>query len=342
MATRNLVFSVILLMVSLLFSLIVGEMGLRLMGYAGAPESVIGNIRQIDDPILNWRFVPNSTVQDGKVVSHYNSAGFRDREHDTAKPVGITRIVVVGDSVTEGNGVGQDALFVSHIQALLGSKYEIINLGMSGLNTPQEIHLLGVEGVKYEPDVVVVNFVLNDCDFFSKYQGAERFQIEKDSKIGLFGDMVIDPQFKRWLKSSALIYLVKGRVEHLLGLVMGKEEKNYYAALWDNPECRKRVSSGFDTLQKLQQQHRFAVHILLWPLLVDYKHYEFSFIHEWVTQMAEQRGFKVLDLLLVYSSKWYRDLQVTAEDNVHPNGDGHKLAAKSYVEWSLSSVNAMN
>lgn len=339
MVMRNFLFGASLLMTSLLFSMVVGEVGLRFLGYAGAPESVIGNIRQVDDPILNWRFVPNSTVQDGKVVSHYNSAGFRDREHDGIKPVGVNRIVVLGDSVTEGNGVGQDALFVSHIQALLGSKYEIINLGMSGLNTPQEIHLLEIEGVKYEPDVVVVNFVLNDCDFFSKYQGAERFEKEKDSKIGLLGDIVIDPRFKRWLKSSALIYLVKGRVEHLLGLVTGKEEKNYYAALWDNTECRKRVSSGFDTLQKIQQQHRFAVHILLWPMLVDYKHYEFSSIHQLVTQMAEQRGFKVLDLFSVYSSKWYRDLQVTAEDNVHPNEEGHRLSAQTYVQWSrLSST----
>jgi lysophospholipase L1-like esterase len=337
MVTRNLFLSLILLVVSLLFSVVVGEVGLRFLGYAGAPEFLIGNIRQIDDPILNWRFVPNSTVQDGNVVSHYNSTGFRDTEHAATKPVGITRIVVVGDSVTEGSGLSQDDLFVSHIQALLGSKYEIINLAMSGLNTPQEIHVLEIEGLKYEPDVVVLNFVLNDCDFSSEHQGAERFRKEKDSKIGLLGDMAIDPRFKRWLKSSALIYFVKGRVEHLLGLITGKEEKNYYIALWDTPECRKKVSSGFDTLRKLQHEYRFAVHILLWPLLVDYKHYEFSFIHEWVAQMAEQRGFKVLDLLPVYSSKWYRDLQVTAEDNVHPNGDGHRLSAQAYVDWSRKS-----
>jgi lysophospholipase L1-like esterase len=343
MATKNLVFSLILLMVSLPFSLIVGEIGLRLLGYAGAPGSLIGNTRTVDDPILNWRFVPNSTVQDGKVVYHYNSAGFRDREHAAAKPVGITRIVVVGDSVTEGSGVEQDALFVSRIQALLGSKYEILNLGMSGLNTPQEIHLLEIEGMKYEPDVVVVNFVLNDCDFFSKHQGGVRYRKEKGSKIGLLGDMAIDPQFKRWLKSSALIYFVKGRVEQLAGLITGKEEKNYYVWLWDTPECHKRILSGFDTLQKLQQQHRFAVHILIWPLLVDYKHYEFSLIHEWVTQMAEQRGFKVLDLLPVYSSKRYRDLQVTAEDNIHPSGEGHRLSAQAYVDWSrqLSTLRSL-
>src|SRR5262249_23605104 len=244
------------------------------------------------------------------------------------------RIVVVGDSVTEGSGVKQEEVFVNYVQALLGSRYEVINLAMSGLNTPQEIHLLEVEGLKYTPDVIIVNFVLNDCDFFSEFHAAEHFQNRQDTKIGLFGDITIDPRFKRFLKSSALIYFVKARAEHLLGVISGKEEKNYYTALWDNPECRKRILASFDSLQKLHEQHGFAVHVLLWPFLINYDHYEFALIHKWVAQMAEQRGFKVLDLLSVYSSKWYRDLQVTAEDNIHPNGVGHRLSAQTYVDWS--------
>lgn len=331
---RNALFSAALLMGSLLVSMIVGEFGLRMLGYAGAPESIIGNIRHVDDPILNWRFVPNSIVRDGKVVYRYNSAGFRDMEHDVKKTVDVKRVVVVGDSVTEGSGVRQEEMFTTHLQSLLGPRYEVINLGMSGLNTPQEIHLLEIEGIKYEPDVVVVNFVLNDCDFYSELRAAERFQSEKDAKIGLLGDVAIDPRFKRLLKSSALIHFVKGRVEYLLGLVTGKEEKNYYSALWDNPECHKRVSAGLDALQELQQEHRFDVHVLLWPLLVDYQHYEFSHVHQWVTRLAEERGFKVLNLMPVYSSRWYRHLQVTTEDNVHPNGEGHRLSAQAYVDWS--------
>lgn len=337
MTTRNFAFSLILLIVSLIFSFIIGEISLRLLGYAGAPESLIGNIRHIDDPILNWRFVPNSTVQDGNVVSHYNSAGFRDVEHAVEKPLHVTRVAVVGDSVTEGSGVRQEELFASHLQALLGSGYEIINLGMSGLNTPQEIHILDVEGMKYAPDVVVVNFILNDCDFFSEFRATERFQNEKDAKIGLFGDITVDPRLKRWLKSSALVYFVKGRMEYLQGMITGKEEKNYYVSLWDNPECHRRVLSGFDALKALQEHSRFDVHVLIWPLLMNYELYGFSHVHAWVKENAAQRGFKVLDLLPVYSSRRYRDLQVTAEDNAHPNGEGHRLSAQAYVDWSRQS-----
>lgn len=202
MLTRNLVFSLVLLMVSLLFSLVVGEMGLRLLGYAGAPESLIGNIRHVGDPVLNWRFVPSLPVQEGKVIARYNSTGFRDVEHNVEKPSPVTRVVVVGDSVTGRAGVRQEELFASYVQAFLGSKFKIIDLGMSGLNIPQEIYIYDVEGMKYEPDIVVVNFILNDCDFFSEFHTGKQYQKEKDAKIGLLGDIIIDPRLKRWSKGS--------------------------------------------------------------------------------------------------------------------------------------------
>ena len=152
--------------------------------------------------------------------------------------------------------------------------------------------------------------------------------------MGLLGDMAIDPRVKRWLKSSALIYFVKSRIEYIKGLVTGKEETNYYTALWQSPECRKRVVAGFDHLRSLLQDYNFAVHVVIWPLLMEYGQYEFSGIHSWIMEMAEQRGCHLLDLRSTYASKPYRELQVTAEDNVHPNGEGHRLAAQAYVDWS--------
>lgn len=330
--TANIFMSAMLLFGSLAVSAVLGEATLRSLGYAGAPESQIGNIRLVDDPILNWRFIPNSRVQDGRVVLSYNSAGFRDREHEKKKPPGVKRLVVLGDSVTEGSGVEGDDIFSSRLQKSLGPRYEVINLGMSGLNTPQEVHILEVEGLGYDPDVVIVNFVLNDCDFFSEFHAAKQFTQDKDTKIGLLGDISIDPRIKRLLKSSALIYFVKSRVEHLVGMITGRGESNYYLNLWNQDHCYQRVSAGFDKLQELRLAKSFEVHLIIWPLLVDFRTYAFAQIHERVRHEAEQRGFRVLDLVDTYSAMSYRKLQVTAEDNVHPNGTGHRLAVEAYVD----------
>jgi lysophospholipase L1-like esterase len=319
---------------SLLTASIMGEVLLRMLGYAGAPESRIGNIHLVNDPILNWRFIPYSRVQDGKVVYEYNSAGFRDREHSKQKLPGVTRVAILGDSVTEGAGVEADEIFSSRLQQLLGPQHEVINLGMSGLNTPQEAHVLEVEGLDYDPDVIIVSFVLNDCDFFSEFHAATQFNQAKDTKIGLLGDISVDPRIKRLLKSSAFIYFMKSRIEHLVGMITGKGESNYYFNLWSQDYCYQRMAEGFDKLKDLQARKSFEVHVIIWPLLVDYKPYAFAHIHERVRHEAEKRGFKVLDLLDAFKPLSYRNLQVTAEDNVHPNGEGHRLAAERYAAWS--------
>ncbi len=322
-----------LLLGSLLVSFVLGEGLLRSLGFAGAPQANIGNVKLVDDPVLNWRFVPHSVVKDGGVLYTYNSEGFRDLERRTEKAPGITRVLVVGDSVTEGSGVKFEDLFAVQLQNQLGGGYEVINLAMSGLNTPQEVHLLEVAGLQYKPDVVVLNFVLNDCDFFSEFHASKRFLEEKDGKIGLLGDIKVDPRTKRLIKSSALIYFVKGRVEHLLGLVAGKEESNYYLDLWNQPDCHKRIAEGFERLGELRSRNSFKVQVLIWPLLVDYKKYAFSQAHQKVKDEAERRGFEVLDLRDAFGVFPYRHLQVTAEDNVHPNELGHRVAVDAYVAW---------
>src|SRR6478609_11526720 len=105
-----------LLITSLLTAMGLTEVGLRLLGYAGAPQSIMGNIRMVDDSVLNWRFIPNSVVRDGSLAYRYNDSGFRDINHSVAKPADITRVLVIGDSVTEGSGVGQDQIFTHYVQ----------------------------------------------------------------------------------------------------------------------------------------------------------------------------------------------------------------------------------
>jgi lysophospholipase L1-like esterase len=176
-------------------------------------------------------------------VYGFNSAGFRDIEHEVAKPPQMTRVVVIGDSVTIGYGVNADETFTAHARRLLGAGFELVNIGMSGLNAPQVVHLLAVEGMRYRPDVVVMNFVLNDCDFYTRHKAAIEHTRRKDEEINLLG-IKVDPRFKRLLKTSALVYFVNQRMEQLFG-----EEDvphgDYVLRIWGMPENRQKISDLF-------------------------------------------------------------------------------------------------
>ena len=333
--------ALLLLLVSIGLCLALIEVALRLLGHRGEPISRINNIYLVDDPILDWRYIPNSEVRSARVVYRYNNAGFRDTNHTLRKPAGLERIVVLGDSVTEGYEVDWKDVFAQVLKSRLGDQYEVINIAAGGLNTPQEIHLFEHVGSRYSPDLVILNFVLNDVDFYTRFAAAQRAAEEGDARIATL-NLPISPSLKRLLKSSALIYFVKDRVEGLRESLAGAEQPSddYYERIWAKEENRRKVTDGFSKLAELHRNGHFEVVVMIWPLITDYRSYRFASIHTWVAQEATRVGFPVIDLLPRFSSVPYRELRVSAEDSVHPNALGHRLGAEEFLGWYRSTDRA--
>lgn len=307
------------------------EVVLRLLGHQGAPHATIDNAYLVDDSVLDWRYRPNSQRKSGRIVYSFNGAGFRDVEHQLPKPPGRFRIVVVGDSVTEGSGVRFEEMFSRVLQSRLGPSYEVITLAQGGLNTPQEIHLLEKHGLAYEPDLVILNFVLNDCAVPTRLANARRYMARKDSELGILFGLPIDPRVKRLLKRSAFLYFVKDRVSELPGRLLGKTE-DWFVRVWQHESSRGRVVEGFDRLALVAEKRNFDVALLIWPILMDYAHYSLRDVHGWVAHEARSRGFSVIDLLPEFSRAGVIHLKGAAEDGVHPNALGHRKAVEALLE----------
>ncbi|NLF78200.1 MAG: SGNH/GDSL hydrolase family protein [Chloroflexi bacterium] len=96
-----------------------------------------------------------------------NAQGLRDRTYPYAKPAGVFRILILGDSFVEGFQVAQDATFEARLEAQLNageamSPIEVINGGVSRYGTDNALAFLEHEGLKYEPDLVIYVFYPND------------------------------------------------------------------------------------------------------------------------------------------------------------------------------------
>ena len=95
-----------------------------------------------------------------------NSHGYRDVEHAFEKPAGVFRLVLIGDSVAEGRDVDADSSFGRVLERELNARhdgrYEVILLARLGYSTSQEIVLLEEEAFRYQPDLVVWSYCLND------------------------------------------------------------------------------------------------------------------------------------------------------------------------------------
>jgi hypothetical protein len=90
-----------------------------------------------------------------------NRKGYRGREHDLARTPGVARVVMLGDSITFGPGVDDTETF-SHRLDSLPNGPEVVNLGVMGYGTDQELLKLEREGLAFDPDVVILHFCLHN------------------------------------------------------------------------------------------------------------------------------------------------------------------------------------
>jgi lysophospholipase L1-like esterase len=102
------------------------------------------------------------------------SHGMRNRETPLAKPAGVFRILVLGDSVAFGWGVAEKESFPRVLEERLarlglppGKQVEVINSAVPGWGLHDEVHFLREKGMRYEPDLVLAVLVNNDVPSLS-------------------------------------------------------------------------------------------------------------------------------------------------------------------------------
>jgi len=146
--------------------------------------------------------------REGDAWVSVNQAGFRDREHPVAKPPGTFRIAVLGDSFAEAVQVPLEQTFWSVLETELNQQHgldgrtvEVLNFGISGHGTAQQLQMLRHYVWPYEPDLVLLAFFAgNDIRNNSR-------QLEPDPVRPFFqsvqGELVLDdtflqhPQFRK-------------------------------------------------------------------------------------------------------------------------------------------------
>ena len=162
----------------LLMGVIIGEVGLRVASIEGFQK--IGDFVDsaptgfhTSDRDLGWKLKPGASGEwkgEGASFVRVNSEGLRDREHTKAKPPNTLRVAVLGDSFTEAIHVPVEQTFWSKLERKLGNceavkgrkNVEVINFGVQGYGTAQELIMLRQKVWDYNPDIVVLAFFIGN------------------------------------------------------------------------------------------------------------------------------------------------------------------------------------
>jgi lysophospholipase L1-like esterase len=125
----------------------------------------------VQDPVVGYRNKPNFRgYAQGSVPIRVNSLGCRGAEIAVPKPAQTVRVLGLGDSVTWGVGVADDATYLRVLERMLnaarvdssGERFDVANCSVVGYSFFQELLTLQRDAATLAPDIVLIGFALND------------------------------------------------------------------------------------------------------------------------------------------------------------------------------------
>lgn len=331
---RSIPAKLLVMLGSTVVGLLIGESAVRLIGTA--PEIVPIHVsskghvyRRSTNPILSYEFKPGFRSDAEDLPFDYrviNSHGLRDVERQYAKPPGVKRIILLGDSVVVGYRIKEiDQLMSRQLEKLFDDqRVEVLNVAVTGYCTRAEVELLRVQGVKYDPDAVILVFVENDFRNFNP------------ESIGTDG--VADrPAAVNWLFCKSQFFRLACLRLNWFSFGLEADPAAWNAkAIGDN-----NVVEGLALLRELADRHGFKPLVAVWP---GFAHDRIEYPDRMlmpdsreliVERLVRSYGLPVVGLREAFRAHWEAQTPrpiprqyYTVGDGMHASVVGHRVAAE--------------
>jgi len=227
------------------------------------------------------------------------------------------RVLVIGDSFTEGQGVHEADTFVARLGAAM-PEAELLNCGRRGYDFPRLREWLELR-MTLGPDLVVYAMVLNDphqsASFHARQAYLDDWILDRRRMVAE-GDGAPPP----W--SPRLFTLLADRLE---GARVGAETERWYRDMVrpENAEGWQRTLDDLARMQAAAREGGAELLVVLWPLMIRLEaDYPFEDTHRTIVADLAARGLAVHDALPAFRGADTASLWVHPADH-HPNELGH-------------------
>ncbi len=349
-----------LLIGSLVFIFIILECVLRAISYNPFGEFFENEGRAVFiQPSKNktrlFEATPNSRGYGWGTQISINRYGFRGRDYSLEKPKDVYRIVVLGDSITFGNNLPADQNYPAVLEKnFLKSNrpVEVLNLGLGGYDTLQEVATLEDIGLQFSPDLVILGYCINDIGIASgnlnyikrlKNYGQPIYRSRLAQFIRVQLDRIeliaydksanstenFDTAYKNSLADISNDNDLNNKIKTLEKLLSNVPEKTVFTRDYTEASHIQRLRYALEQLKALQQKHSFAVTVLVIPYLLEDNKSQtiYQAVYRIVEHEITRLHFSVINPYHEFSEAGFKNLILKKNDGVHPNAKGHEIMA---------------
>jgi hypothetical protein len=299
----------------------------RRMQWVQYPEPGAGYTLMKPDSHYEWQSIPVDI----------NSRGLRGPETTYEKPPGTYRILNLGDSVVMGWGVRLEETYGQRLELLLNEEdsasstsFEVINAGVPGWSLDNALAYLQAEGLKYQPDLVVLDITIaNDIN------GKSALLAGKDS--GPF----------RWLSDHTYLWpFLQSQVSWARARAQGRDRVDtidpptnpakYFPLDEESERWTERWNSVM-AIAQLAEEHDARFALILFPLEFQVLDKSYTTLPQQIfTSNAAEADIATLDLLPAFQQACQEkpsgacqleDRYLFADVWMHPSAFGHDLTA---------------
>lgn len=217
-------------------------------------------------PVMGRSYCPDikGYLKENKVKMHIevNADGLLGKAYSVNRVSGKYRIALLGDSFTSGEAVDPESKFAGVWEKNLSNKIptgvEVINFGVGGTGTWQQLQMFHIKARKYKPDLTVLAFcwcndVENNIDKFKNGNMnplLDQYEVEWYKRL-----QVKRKNFNKWLwNNSGLYQFTRTRYNHLehyfkrMFLPDYMKTVSHYEKKQSHPLYAKDTASIFDDL----------------------------------------------------------------------------------------------
>jgi hypothetical protein len=312
-----------------LVAAVLGEIAVRLL--AGHPlwplvpptPYIDNDILFRKSPTLLYELRPgvDEEVGYGHIRITINGAGFRDDTDPVVpKPAGTWRAIVLGDSFTFSGKVALADTFQKRLEKSLATRdpprhYEVLNLGVPGYKSGQQLGLLREKGLGLGPDLVIVDFTLNGP--------APQVQL-------VSGKQHRWPALHRFIKRFDLVQFLYANWKQYAFLGHGNffRRGQNYPDLVEGSARWEASKADLAEMKRLTDARGARLLVVMWPVFVQLDDYPYAAKHRLVVEACEKLGIAVLDLLPAFRGIDATTLWATRDDH-HPNPVAEQRVAEA-------------